>query len=112
MFDGFVGQEIATDRGVVFARVGGSGPPLLLLHGYPQTHRRSTGTCEVWRPWARDVTGHGLQASHFLVEDRPEEVADELTAFLKHASTQITRAPNQSGALTHVHRCHDEPAAA
>jgi hypothetical protein len=45
MFDGFVGQEIATDRGVVFARVGGSGPPLLLLHGYPQTHRGSTGTC-------------------------------------------------------------------
>jgi haloacetate dehalogenase len=23
---------------VIFARVGGSGPPLLLLHGYPQTH--------------------------------------------------------------------------
>ena len=22
----------------IFARIGGSGPPLLLLHGYPQTH--------------------------------------------------------------------------
>ena len=40
---------------------------------------------EVWRPWARTVTGRGLQASHFLVEDRPEDVADELGAFLEHS---------------------------
>jgi haloacetate dehalogenase len=36
---------------------------------------------EVWRPWARDLRGRGLDASHFLVEDEPEEVASELTAF-------------------------------
>jgi haloacetate dehalogenase len=36
----------------------------------------------VWRPWARAMSGRGLEASHFLVEDRPEEVAGELTAFL------------------------------
>jgi len=35
----------------------------------------------VWRPWARDVRGHGIDASHFLVEDRPGEVATELAAF-------------------------------
>jgi haloacetate dehalogenase len=38
LFEGFVDHEVPTRRGVVFARVGGSGPPLLLLHGYPQTH--------------------------------------------------------------------------
>ena len=38
MFAGFAERELETDRGVIFARVGGSGPPLLLLHGYPQTH--------------------------------------------------------------------------
>jgi haloacetate dehalogenase len=38
---------------------------------------------EVWRPWARDVRGHGVDASHFLVEDRPEEVASELAAFFE-----------------------------
>jgi haloacetate dehalogenase len=38
MFDGFIDHEVPTGRGTVFARVGGSGPPLLLLHGYPQTH--------------------------------------------------------------------------
>lgn len=38
MFDGFVDYQLPTDRGRVFVRVGGSGPALLLLHGYPQTH--------------------------------------------------------------------------
>jgi haloacetate dehalogenase len=38
MFEHFAEHELATERGTVFARVGGSGPPLLLLHGYPQTH--------------------------------------------------------------------------
>ena len=36
---------------------------------------------DVWRSWARDVRGRGIDASHFLVEDRPDEVARELTAF-------------------------------
>jgi len=38
MFDGFATHHLETDRGTIFARVGGSGSPLLLLHGYPQTH--------------------------------------------------------------------------
>jgi haloacetate dehalogenase len=36
---------------------------------------------DVWRPWASDLRGRGVDASHFLVEDRPEEVADELLKF-------------------------------
>jgi haloacetate dehalogenase len=38
MFEQFAEHELPTGRGMIFARVGGSGPPLLLLHGYPQTH--------------------------------------------------------------------------
>jgi haloacetate dehalogenase len=38
VFDGFETRELATERGAIHARVGGDGPPLLLLHGYPQTH--------------------------------------------------------------------------
>jgi haloacetate dehalogenase len=41
----------------------------------------------VWRPWAPGVTGRGVDASHFLVEDQPREVAAELTSFLQAAST-------------------------
>jgi hypothetical protein len=43
MFEGFAEHELETDRGVIFARVGGSGPPLLVLHGYPQTHLMGLG---------------------------------------------------------------------
>jgi haloacetate dehalogenase len=38
MFDTFGSRLVDVGRGAVFARVGGQGPPLLLLHGYPQTH--------------------------------------------------------------------------
>jgi haloacetate dehalogenase len=38
LFEGFAPRRLACERGDVFARVGGSGPPVLLLHGYPETH--------------------------------------------------------------------------
>ena len=38
MFDNFSKQIITVDGIDIFCRVGGNGPPLLLLHGYPQTH--------------------------------------------------------------------------
>ncbi|MEK9722611.1 MAG: alpha/beta fold hydrolase, partial [Rhodospirillaceae bacterium] len=37
-FDGFTLETIEVDAGPVRLRHGGSGPPLLLLHGNPQTH--------------------------------------------------------------------------
>jgi haloacetate dehalogenase len=37
----------------------------------------------VWRPWASDLRGRALDASHFLAEDRPEETVAELLAFLR-----------------------------
>lgn len=38
LFPGFASHWIDTDAGRIFARSGGSGPPLVLLHGFPQTH--------------------------------------------------------------------------
>ena len=38
LFSGFAARRIETGGAEIFARVGGSGPPLLALHGYPQTH--------------------------------------------------------------------------
>lgn len=37
LFPDLAARWIDTTAGTIFARVGGSGPPLLLLHGYPQT---------------------------------------------------------------------------
>jgi haloacetate dehalogenase len=36
----------------------------------------------IWRDWAREVTGAALDATHFVVEDRPSEVASRLIEFL------------------------------
>jgi haloacetate dehalogenase len=38
MFEGFVTRDVETAGTTIHLRTGGSGPPLLLLHGYPQTH--------------------------------------------------------------------------
>ncbi|WP_038366152.1 alpha/beta hydrolase [Bosea sp. UNC402CLCol] len=38
MFEGFKLAAIELTRGAIRFRVGGSGPPLLLLHGHPRTH--------------------------------------------------------------------------
>jgi haloacetate dehalogenase len=38
VFRDFEAREIPTSRGNLRAMIGGDGPPVLLLHGYPQTH--------------------------------------------------------------------------
>lgn len=37
LFPGFETQQVETSAGRLFARIGGAGAPLLLLHGFPQT---------------------------------------------------------------------------
>ena len=38
MFGGFSIRTIETNNTRIYARIAGSGPPMLLLHGFPQTH--------------------------------------------------------------------------
>ncbi len=38
LFPGYASEWINTASGRIFARVGGKGPPLLLLHGFSETH--------------------------------------------------------------------------
>src|SRR5438093_438880 len=38
MMDDFAAVEIQTGETIIFVRSYGSGPPILLLHGFPQTH--------------------------------------------------------------------------
>ena len=37
MFDGFIESTIPGEGAQIFCRIGGEGPPLLLIHGYPET---------------------------------------------------------------------------
>src|SRR5688572_20773571 len=38
MFEGFESRRLEGRGAEIFLRIGGSGAPVLLLHGYPQTH--------------------------------------------------------------------------
>ena len=64
LFPGFASQRIATAEGVeIHAIVGGSGPPLLLLHGHPQTlaiwHRVAPRLAREFTVIAADLRGYG-----------------------------------------------------
>ncbi len=64
LFDGFVTRRVAVERDVEIACVvGGSGPPLLLLHGHPQTHaiwhRVAARLAERFTIVAADLRGYG-----------------------------------------------------
>jgi signal transduction histidine kinase len=48
---------------------------------------------DVWRPWARDLRGEAVDARHFIAEDRPEQTADRLLAFLRPTPAQQEAAP-------------------
>ena len=45
-FDGYELEQIAVGDQSLRVRRGGSGPPLLLLHGYPETHLCWAGVAE------------------------------------------------------------------
>jgi haloacetate dehalogenase len=63
LFQGFEPVDVETPRGRVHARVGGSGPPLLLLHGFPQTHLMwhpvAPALADSFTIMAADLPGYG-----------------------------------------------------
>ena len=63
MFEGFTERRIETGGAEIHAVVGGDGPPLALLHGYPQTHvmwhRVAPRLAEAFTVVAPDLRGYG-----------------------------------------------------
>lgn len=66
LIPGFASQDIATAGARIRVAVGGSGPPLLLLHGHPQTHltwgRIAPALAERFTVVAPDLRGYGDSA--------------------------------------------------
>jgi haloacetate dehalogenase len=56
--------------------------PLLILWGTRGVVGRLYRPIEVWRQYASDVRGQGIDAGHFLAEERPDAVLTELQTFL------------------------------
>lgn len=67
LFPDFSSHSIAGEAGTLFARMGGSGPPLLLLHGFPQTHatwhRLAPKLAERFTIIVMDLRGYGWSAA-------------------------------------------------
>jgi haloacetate dehalogenase len=93
-FDGFAGREVPTGRGTVFARVGGTGPPLLLLHGYPQTH-------VMWRTAAELLAAHhtvvAVDLPGYGASFRPVPTADHAAHAKRALAADLTDAMSRLG---------------
>jgi haloacetate dehalogenase len=63
MFPGFETRTLTTRETTIHVRIGGSGPPVLLLHGYPQTHviwhKVAPRLAERFTVVASDLRGYG-----------------------------------------------------
>ena len=63
MFPEFESRSVRIDEGTLAVRIGGKGPPLLLLHGYPQTgamwHKVAPRLAEEFTVVIPDLRGYG-----------------------------------------------------
>ena len=75
MFLGFKKKFVKVQRGKIFCRIKGDGPPLLLLHGYPQTHlmwhKTAPELSKYFTIVAADLRGYG--DSFILKSDKKHE---------------------------------------
>ena len=84
LFPSFAVRDLDTPGARIRARVGGAGPPMLLLHGYPQTHaiwhRMAGPLASRFTVVAADLRGYGDSA-------KPESGPDH-AAYSKRAMAQ------------------------
>ena len=63
MFEGFTKKRLRANGVEINTLIGGSGPPLLLLHGYPQSHliwhRVAPELTKTFTVIATDLRGYG-----------------------------------------------------
>jgi haloacetate dehalogenase len=73
LFDGFETEDVDTGEVVIHLRRGGDGPPVLLLHGYPQTHamwhRIAPELAREHTVVAMDLRGYGDSSKPPTAED-------------------------------------------
>lgn len=96
LFEGFEARDVPTPRGTIHARVGGSGPPLLLLHGYPQTHLMWHAVAPLladrFTVVAADLPGYGGSFRPPVADDHEPHSKREMAADLVAAMAELGHA--------------------
>jgi haloacetate dehalogenase len=96
LFEGFDVANVQTPRGTVRARIGGEGPPLLLLHGYPETHLMwhavAPRLAERFTVVAADLPGYGDSFRPQVSEDHSTHGKRALAADLVAAMARLGHA--------------------
>jgi haloacetate dehalogenase len=102
LFPGFDTRHFETQGAEIFARLGGDGPPLFMLHGYPQTHvmwhRIAPQLAETFQLILCDLRGYGASSipatdpEHFSYSKRAMaqdviDIADQLGLARFHVSS-------------------------
>jgi haloacetate dehalogenase len=95
-FAGFEVSDIDTPRGTVHARVGGSGPPLLLLHGFPETHLMwhavAPALADRFTVVAADLPGYGESFRPAVSDDHAAHSKREMARDLVAAMAALGHA--------------------
>ena len=94
MFEGFATHTVDTGEATIHLRNWGSGPPLLLLHGYPQTHvlwhKVAPGLAERFTVVAPDLRGYGDSS-------KPHGSADHATYSKRAVGADMVAVMRQLG---------------
>ena len=117
-FDDFTLTSIDLPRGPIRLRHGGSGPPLLLLHGNPQTHAMwnaiAPDLAQTYTVYAPDLRGYGGSVKPPATEDHSpyskREMALDLIALMEHfGHAQFRVAAHDRGARVAHRMALDHP---
>jgi haloacetate dehalogenase len=93
MLEGFATRQIDTGEASIHLAIGGAGPPLLLLHGYPQTHvcwhRVAPRLARNFTVVCPDLRGYGESRGPDM--DRPDHAAYSKRA-MAHDQAAVMKA--------------------
>lgn len=118
LFPGFEKRVIETRDCPIAARVGGGGPPLLLLHGYPETHvmwhRIAPALAESFTVVAADLRGYGDSGTppsdpEHRAYSKRAMAADQVEAMGKLGFDRFQVAGHDRGGRVTHRMCLDHP---
>lgn len=118
MLDGFTARTVRVNGTGIHAAVGGAGPPLLLLHGYPQNHamwhRVAPRLAERFTVVAADLRGYGDSDKPPGGEDhagygKRAMAADQVALMTELGFERFAVAGHDRGARVTHRLCLDHP---